>query len=385
MFETYLRNSNELDYNYRIKKSIIKRPKYKWKLPIQYHISKRLQVSVIKQAIKVVEEETCVTFNESTKNIRKVRGVNFKMDYYICGSLVGMRKKEKPQSILLTVDCSKNFGGVLHEIFHTLGLYHEQSRRDRKKFVKIIKRNVYPDYRFNFAKNPIHNAQNFGISYDLGSLMHYDLKALGYGEATVVPLDQNYNNTIGQHNNYTFNDIKLVNYFYCNQTCNSTTPRLECKNYGYQDPRNCSRCKCPHGFAGDTCENLKPQSNTTLCGDQTINATSNEKVLTRTGIMECTYQINTNSTKKLKITVQNMTANPAPNPEEHLYCFQKMALEIKHREDKSITGLNICGDAKVPINVTSEGNSTIILWYGKHENHSFNLTYQEIQDEKQNS
>uniref|UniRef100_A0A0K0FJ67 Metalloendopeptidase n=1 Tax=Strongyloides venezuelensis TaxID=75913 RepID=A0A0K0FJ67_STRVS len=271
-----------------------------------------------------------------------------------------MKKHPRPQAIFFTVNCSNKIGNVIHEIFHSLGLYHEQSRRDRNNYVKVWRRNIH--YR---------------------SLMHYDLKAFSYnGEATVVPLDQNYNNTIGQQNNYTFNDIKMINFLYCNDTCNSTTPKPECKNHGYQDPRNCSRCKCPHGFAGDTCEKLKPQSNITLCGDQFINATSNEKVLTKTGIMECTYQINTTSTKTLKITVQNITANRSPDPKEHLYCFQKMALEIKHREDKSITGLNICGDATIPIIVTSEGNSAIILWYGKQENHSFNLTYQEIQDEQ---
>uniref|UniRef100_A0A0K0FRL3 Metalloendopeptidase n=1 Tax=Strongyloides venezuelensis TaxID=75913 RepID=A0A0K0FRL3_STRVS len=294
-----------------------------------------------------------------------------------------MRKDEKPQSIRLTVDCSKKFGNVLHEIFHTLGLYHEQSRRDRDNYVKVWRKNVHNCLRYNFAYNPIHNSQNFSIKYDLGSLMHYNLKAFSpLDEETVAPHDQNYNNTIGQQNNHTFNDIKLINFLYCNETCNNATKKPECKNHGYQDPRNCSRCKCPHGFAGDTCEKLKPQSNITLCGDQFINATTNEQVLTKKGIMNCTYKIKSYSSKKIKIIVKNITANPPPDPKEHLYCFQEMALEIKHRRDKSITGLNICGDATIPIIVTSEGSSAIILWYGKQENHSFNLTYQEIQDEQ---
>uniref|UniRef100_A0A0N5B8U1 Astacin domain-containing protein n=1 Tax=Strongyloides papillosus TaxID=174720 RepID=A0A0N5B8U1_STREA len=162
MSSVKITTNNELDDNYRIKKSIIRYKRSKWVLPIKYHISQKLNVSVIKQAIKVVEEETCVTFNESNKHIRIKRGINFKKHHSSCHSYVGMRRIKK----------------------------------------------------------------------------------------------------------------------------------------------------------------------------------------------------------------------------KYLYCFQKMALEIKHKNDTSVTGLNICGNTKTPIIVTSEGTSVLVLWYGKKDDHSFNLTYQEIDDKK---
>ena len=36
--------------------------------------------------------------------------------------------------------------------------------------------------------------------------------------------------------------------------------KVLCKREGYLDPRNCSRCKCPEGTGGDTCEEAQKGS-----------------------------------------------------------------------------------------------------------------------------
>ena len=56
------------------------------------------------------------------------------------------------------------------ELFHCLGIEHEQSRPDRDNFIQINMDNVCVANRFNF--NRITNARRYG-SYDFESIMHY--------------------------------------------------------------------------------------------------------------------------------------------------------------------------------------------------------------------
>lgn len=45
-------------------------------------------------------------------------------------------------------NCLGNEGRAIHEIMHALGIFHEQSRSDRDRFVKIHKENIVPGLNF---------------------------------------------------------------------------------------------------------------------------------------------------------------------------------------------------------------------------------------------
>jgi hypothetical protein len=60
-------------------------------------------------------------------------------------------------------------GNIAHEIGHLLGLYHEQSRLDRDKYVRILCSDDV-NYRHAFKVDP--HAKDFG-SYNYYSIMHY--------------------------------------------------------------------------------------------------------------------------------------------------------------------------------------------------------------------
>jgi hypothetical protein len=63
---------------------------------------------------------------------------------------------------------------VRHEIGHTVGLYHEQSRVDRDQHVTINWDNVRPDRVGNFWTYLVNGAAGLDYgSYDVTSLMHY--------------------------------------------------------------------------------------------------------------------------------------------------------------------------------------------------------------------
>jgi hypothetical protein len=61
----------------------------------------------------------------------------------------------------------------MHQIAHTLGFYHEQSRHDRDQYVEVLKANVASLKEVNFEKYTESKVDVFELPYDLSSDMHY--------------------------------------------------------------------------------------------------------------------------------------------------------------------------------------------------------------------
>lgn len=73
------------------------------------------------------------------------------------------------RQVIIIHEPSVGAGTMVHELLHTAGLYHEQSRADRDHFVDLDLRGMSDDQRANFDKV---EARVLG-NYDYASIMHY--------------------------------------------------------------------------------------------------------------------------------------------------------------------------------------------------------------------
>ncbi|KAF7489078.1 Zinc metalloproteinase nas-7 [Sarcoptes scabiei] len=147
--------------------------------------------STIEDAMREIESETCIRFKQ-LKNLRR-RSIQ-QIDHIFlvygdgCHSIVG-RAGYGRQILSLGEGCH-DIGSIIHELCHSIGLFHEHTRFDRDRYLTIVWNNIAPEMFDQFEKIPIseyHPVQRF----DFNSIMIYGRKAFSKnGLDTIVPKDR---------------------------------------------------------------------------------------------------------------------------------------------------------------------------------------------------
>ncbi len=108
------------------------------------------------------------------------------------------------------------FPQIVHEIAHSAGLFHEQSREDRDLFVTINWGNIESGKAFNFDKEDA-VATDIG-PYDFNSVMHYGPTAFADppGAITIVAIG---GQAFGNADEYSTGDVATINWMYPTNNC----------------------------------------------------------------------------------------------------------------------------------------------------------------------
>lgn len=193
---------------------------------VLYQISPSLSrysraMSAIRAGMADWTSKTCIQFKRRTSLSQKAY-VFFRYGRG-CASYVG--RIGRRQDIFLAPGCWHK-GICSHEIGHAIGFYHEQSRPDRDKFIRINLANIVSGMESNFYKYSRGKIDSLGTPYDYGSLMHYRSTAFSRnGKPTIVAKKSGV--TIGQRRGLSSIDAKQANLLYKAECARRPKPTLK--------------------------------------------------------------------------------------------------------------------------------------------------------------
>ncbi len=166
-------------------------------------------------------------------------------EVFHCSSPIGMQNWGQ-QYIIISDRCVT--GDVIHEIGHSVGLWHEQSREDRDNFIRInwdnIEDGIQPNGAYDSTKDMRHNFGQHIVDgddigeYDYCSIMHYGAWFFSKnGRPTIEPVYpfKDCANSLGQKNELSNGDIAAAAEMYGNLTptiLRNTDGRLEAFTIG---------------------------------------------------------------------------------------------------------------------------------------------------------
>ncbi|OTF84218.1 Metalloendopeptidase-like protein [Euroglyphus maynei] len=149
-------------------------------IPFQISPALRPYRSTIMNAMKQIEQNTCIRFRQRKSQrdfIQLMAGDG-------CHSIVG---RMGGRQIVSLGDGCHDLGSIMHELCHAIGLYHEHMRYDRDHYLQIRWANIEPEMLEQFIRIPISEYKP-AHRFDYNSIMIYGSKAFSKnGAPTMIP------------------------------------------------------------------------------------------------------------------------------------------------------------------------------------------------------
>ena len=172
----------------------------------------KLSRKIVRNAIRELEANTCIRFKRRTKEtggyIKLIHGTG-------CSSGLGYPGNSEVRTIVLQ-ETSERGGGcgyaaILHELLHSLGFHHTQTRTDRDKYVTVHTENVKDSSKGNFEKLKIDlvvGSNPEGKQYDYASILHYPEYAFSKNGGKTIDAR---GNTVGRAARLSKRDVITLN------------------------------------------------------------------------------------------------------------------------------------------------------------------------------
>ncbi|KAJ1353622.1 Astacin (Peptidase M12A) [Parelaphostrongylus tenuis] len=316
---------------------------------------------VFVKATEIWRDNTCLEFREDSSARDKVWVTDGAGCWAHLGRIGGT------QFMSLGDGCGY-IGLGLHELGHTIGLYHTQSRHDRDNYITLHYENLVYDWHDQFNKESESTNYNYNITYDYGTVMHYSGASPGLsttGKPYMMPHDPKYLPTLGSYI-LSFYEKLMVNLHY---KCLDKCPReswKKCENGGFPHPRDCSKCICPSGYGGPLCNKRPPGCGKELTATDeyqelwdVVGQESYDRYAANDDFYFCNYWIRGPPGSKIEVIFQNYTEGL-----DYPGCVWA-GVEIKTLEDQRHTGYRFCSPEYGGTSLISEHDMVPVITYSR--------------------
>ncbi|PFX33390.1 Zinc metalloproteinase nas-4 [Stylophora pistillata] len=167
-------------------------------------------------AISSFNKYTCIRYEPlaEDESADEVDHAHFMVNQSMCYSSVGRQGGRQDISI---GDGCERVGTCIHEMMHTIGFIHEQSRPDRDKYVRVFYDRIKQGLEHNFEKYTVREVKTLPSNkefYDYDSVLHYNNHAFSKDYRDTIESRDNPDRRFGQRESFSKHDIKQINELY---------------------------------------------------------------------------------------------------------------------------------------------------------------------------